>query len=167
MNEPHLTFDAALSHYSTQAQQPVVVSALFVDRVEKARRAEVARITLLRRLGAGVGLLVLIAVGVAFLQPKTMTATYERATRQATEVPSRLSDWNVDVAKFTERATTPAKGLFSSIQRVTLPTSTPELNLNSKLPNLSTVPQAALDPLTNGPRRTLALFLRDTGFGSH
>lgn len=164
MNAPQQpTFDDLLANYGAQAKQPVNVSAAFASRVAEARHAEVVRNLLIKRLSAGLGLLLLIVAGVVLLQPKTMTATVERATRQTTEAPYRLSDWNVDVAKLT----IPAKGLFSSIQRVTLPTTAPELALNGTLPNLGSVPKAALDPLTSGPRRAMTLFLRDTGFGSH
>ena len=171
MNAPHSSsFDDLLTRYSNEAQRPVPVSSDFSARVAEARQVEVARSVFLKRLTTGIGLLVLIVAGVILLQPKTMTVKEERATRQTTEAPYRLSDWNVDVAKLPERATTPAKGLFSSIQRVTLPTSSTELPLKESLPKLSAVPQAAassLDPLTSGPRRAMTLFLRDTGFGSH
>ena len=91
-------------------------------------------------------MLAMIVTGVVLLQPKTVAVKLERATRQTPEVPYRLSDWNVDVAKLP----IPGKELFSSIQRVTLPTTSPELALNGSLPKLSLVPKAALGRI-HGP----------------
>jgi hypothetical protein len=168
MNAPQKpSFDELLTRYSVQAQQPMAVSPGFACRVAQAHAAEVTRTLLIKRLLIGASFVLLIVAGAVLLEPTTVPAKYERATRQPTEAPNRLSDWNVDVAKLTERATTPARGLLSSIQRVTLPITSPDLVLTGSLPKLNGVSQAAIDPLTSGPRRAMTLFLRDTGFGSH
>jgi hypothetical protein len=160
MNAPQPTpFDELLSQYSAQARQPVPVPSGFADRVAKARQAEVARLAVLKWVGAGVALVVVVLMSVLFLQPEKMNAVEGRAMRKVIEQPYRTSEWNVDVSKLT----IPTKGLFASMPKVTLP-ETPAL------PKLGGVSQAAansLDPLTSGPRRTLTLFLRDTGFGQH
>jgi hypothetical protein len=160
MNTPQPTsFDDLLTQYSAQAQQSVAVPAGFADRVAAARQAEVSRNALLKWVSTCATLLLLALLGVFLLQPKTITGVEERATRKVIEQPYRMSNWSVDVAKLT----TPTKGLFNSMPKVTLPES-------PVLPKFGGVTQAAassLDPLTSGPRRTLTLFLRDTGFGQH
>jgi hypothetical protein len=160
MNDPKTTpFDELLAQYSAAAQTPVPVPEGFAGRVAAARDREVSRAAMFRRITAALVSLSVFLFFLLSLQPKLVTPVEERATRQTMELPESVSNWSVDVAKLT----IPTKGLFTTMPKVTLP-ETPVL------PKLGAVPQAAvnsLDPLTSGPRRTLTLFLRDTGFGTH